>query len=51
MELTHFGSGQALAKDYAKTSGVTIFGGDNAYDDLVNSLDICDAIYIPLPTL
>lgn len=33
-----------------KTSDVRILGGDNAYDDLVNSQDICDAVYIPLPT-
>jgi hypothetical protein len=38
-------------KEYVKDTAVTIFGGEHAYDDLINSQDVCDAIYIPLPTV
>lgn len=45
---------QDLAKEYVNkkySQDVRIFGGTNAYDDLLNSQDVCDAVYIPLPTL
>lgn len=31
-------------------SDLTLFGGENAYQELIDSNDIVDALYIPLPT-
>jgi predicted dehydrogenase len=36
--------------DEEKRKSVTIFGGPTAYADLVDSTDLVDALYIPLPT-
>ena len=34
----------------SKVGDVAIFSGENAYDQLVSSTDLVDALYIPLPT-
>jgi hypothetical protein len=47
---------QTFVRDYfhssssSKVGDVAIFSGENAYDQLVSSTDLVDALYIPLPT-